>query len=160
MFESPVEKEPSSRKEMMIVVAIVVVLAVAGFAAYMHFAGGGTASTPSAQSAATAVPAGVKPDPVHDLRIVSTKMDKDPTGTTAVWLVEIRNDSRYFTYSKISYQTTYAGADNSVIAQNKGVIPLTIGPGEDQTPTINDVLYPTGTAIYKFQILDATSSTQ
>jgi hypothetical protein len=87
-------------------------------------------------------------------------MDKDPTGTTAVWLVEIRNQSPVYTYNKISYETTYAGADNSVLLQNHGELTISVGPGESQTTQMRDALYPSGTAWYKFRVVDAASSIQ
>ena len=144
---------------MFVGVGIVVVLAAVGFAAYVYFGGGGTA-TPATAPAQTASATAEKADPVHDLRVVSAKMDKDLTGTTAMWLVELRNQSQTYTYSKISYETTYAGADNTILLQNKGEMTLTIGPGEDQSTQVRDALYPTGTAWYKFKILDAKATTQ
>ncbi|MBZ5501246.1 MAG: hypothetical protein LAN59_03255 [Acidobacteriia bacterium] len=160
MFESPVEKEPSSRKEMFVGVGIVVVLAVVGFAIYLHFGGRG-AATPAATPAQTASATNEKADPVKDLRVVSAKMDKDYTGTTAMWLVEIKNQSQTYAYSKIAYETTYAGADNSILLQNKGEIAaLTINPGETQSTQVRDALYPSGTAWYKFKIVDAKATAQ
>ena len=143
---------------MFVGVGIVVVLAVVGFAAYVHFGGG--AATPATAPAQRASATAEKADPVHDLRVVSAKMDKDLTGTTAMWLVELRNQSQTYTYSKISYETTYAGADNTILLQNKGEMTLTIGPGEDQSTQVRDALYPTGTAWYKFKIVDAKATVQ
>lgn len=159
MFESPVEKQKSGSKGVLIGVAIVAALVLVGGGLYLHFAGGGAGSTAEAPAKVAPVP-GQKPDPVHDLRVVSTKMDKDPTGTTAVWLVELKNQSQVYTYSKIAYETTYARADNSILAQNRGTVSISIGPGEDQNAQINDTLYPSGTAWYRFRILDANSSVQ
>ena len=144
---------------MFVGVGIVVVLAVVGFAAYVHFGGGG-AATPATAPAQTASATAQKADPVHDLRVVSAKMDKDYTGTTAMWLVELRNQSQTYTYSKIAYETTYAGADNTILLQNHGEMTITIGPGESQSPQVRDALYPTGTAWYKFKIVDAKASIQ
>jgi len=143
---------------MFVVVGIVVVLAVVGFAVYLHVNGGAT--TPATAPARAASATTEKADPVHDLRVVSAKMDKDVTGTTAMWLVELRNQSQTYTYSKISYETTYAGADNTVLLQNKGEMTITIGPGEDQSTQVRDALYPTGTAWYKFKIVDAKDTIQ
>ena len=144
---------------MFVGVGIVVVLAVVGFAAYVHFGGGGT-TPPATAPAQTASATAAKADPVHDLRVVSAKMDKDYTGTTAMWLVELRNQSQTYTYSKIAYETTYAGADNTILLQNHGEMTITIGPGESQSPQVRDALYPTGTAWYKFKIVDAKASIQ
>jgi len=159
MFESPVEKQKSGSKGVLIGVVIVAVLALVGGGLYLHYAGGGAAPAESAPAKVAPAP-GQKADPVHDLRVVSAKMDKDPTGTTAVWLVEIKNQSQVYTYSKIAYETTYARADNSILAQNRGTATVTIAPGEDQNAQVSDTLYPAGTAWYRFRILDASSSVQ
>lgn len=142
---------------MFVVVGIVVVLAVVGFAVYLHFNGGTATPVAPAQTASATTE---KADPVHDLRIVSAKMDKDVTGTTAMWLVELRNQSQTYTYSNISYETTYAGADNTILLQNKGQMTLTVAPGEDQSTQVRDALYPTGTAWYKFKVVDAKATVQ
>ena len=144
---------------MFVGMGIVVVLAAVGFAAYVHFGGGGTANSATGPGQTASAPA-EKADPVHDLRVISAKMDKDYTGTTAVWLVEIRNESQTYTYSNITYETTYASADNTILLQNHGQMTVTLGPGEDQSPQVRDALYPTGTAWYKFKILDAKASIQ
>jgi len=98
-------------------------------------------------------------DPVHDLRVVSAQMAKDYTGTTAVWTVEIKNQSSTYTYSNIGYETTYARADNSTLADNHGVIPsFTLGPGESQQTEFKDTGYPAGTALYIFKVSGGTAS--
>jgi len=61
-------------------------------------------------------------------------MNKDRNGTMAVWLVTIENKSSQYSYSKISYETTYVGADNTAILINKGTIPATIGPANREIP--------------------------
>jgi len=48
---------------------------------------------------------------VHDLKILSARMEKDRAGTTAVWLVDVSNKSNAYTYSSIQYETTYVGPD-------------------------------------------------
>jgi hypothetical protein len=157
MFEVPQDKEEASRAALWIGVAVVAVLVVVGVLAYVYR--GGPQSAATATAPAAAVPAG-KADPLHDLRVISSKMDKDYTGTVAMWSVDVKNDSRAYTYSKITYQTTYAAADSSVLATNKGTMKLTVGPGEDQTANFRDALYPTGTAIYSIKITGATATTQ
>jgi hypothetical protein len=87
-------------------------------------------------------------------------MEKDRTGTTAVWLVDIDNKSKAYTYSSIEYETTYVGADNAALLVNKGKIPFNLSPGEERNTQIRDVLYPAGTAWYKFRITGATPSAQ
>jgi hypothetical protein len=43
---------------------------------------------------------------------------------------------------------------------NQGVIPKSIGPGEQVSPEVRDVLYPAGTVLYKFRITDAKATAQ
>jgi hypothetical protein len=87
-------------------------------------------------------------------------MEKDRLGTTAVWLVDINNKSKTYTYSSIQYETTYVGPNNAALVVNKGTIPLQLGPGEERNAQIRDVLYPEGTAWYKFRIIGATPTVQ
>src|SRR5260370_638840 len=93
-----------------------------------------------------AADAAEKADPVHDLKILSARMEKDRSGTTAVWLVDIDNKSKAFSYSKIQYETTYVGPDNAALLVNKGTIPFNLAPGEEENAQIRDVLSPSGTA--------------
>jgi hypothetical protein len=158
MFEVPEEKEEASRATLWIGVAVVLVLAVVGVFIYVTSKGGAKSTAPAATSAATA---GItKADPVHDLRVVSAKMDKDYTGTTAMWSVEIKNGSSEYTYSNIAYETTYAAADNSILLTNQGKVAVSIGPDEDQTAEFRDALYPPHTAWYKVRITGATAARQ
>jgi hypothetical protein len=156
MFESPEEQVPDNKVGIWIGVAVVAIIAIA---LYFYVSRKPSSSSPSpaavAASAGGSVPGA---DPTKDLRVVSVTMQKDYTGTTAQWLVDIKNDSHTYTYSNIGYQTTYIGANNNVLAQNHGKINLTIGPGEDQSTQFRDVLYPDGTAIYKLNITGADSS--
>lgn len=157
MFEVPEEKEEASRATLWIGIAVVLVLAVVGTLAYVNRGGPKSA----APAAAPAIPAAVaNADAVHDLRVVSAKMDKDYTGTTAMWSVDVKNDSQVYTYSDIAYETTYAAADNSILATNQGKMKISIGPGEDQTADFRDALYPDRTAWYKVKITGATASKQ
>jgi len=114
--------------------------------------------TQTGAPAAAAPTSAAGADPVHDLRIISVKMDKDPTGTVAVWAIDLRNMSHTYSYKDIAYQTTYLGADNSVITQNTGKINLSLDPGDEQTTQFRDLLYPSGTAIFKFAVTGASSS--
>jgi hypothetical protein len=158
MFEVPEEKEEANRAALWIGIAVVLVLAVVGVLAYVNSNGGAKSA---ALAATPAVPAAVaNADAVHDLRVISAKMDKDYTGTTAVWSVDIKNDSQNYTYSNVTYETNYAGADNSILATNRGQITISIDPGEDQTADFQDALYPEGTAWYKIKITGATATSQ
>jgi hypothetical protein len=156
MFETPDTSQKSSGAGMWIALSIVVVLAVVGAMAYMNR--DTSVKSAASMAAAKSAPSQANADAVHDLRIVSAKMDKDFTGTTAVWSVDIKNQSSTFTYSDVEYETTYAGADNSVLLQNHGKIPVTLGPGEEETTQVRDALYPNGTAWYKFRATSATAT--
>ena len=151
MFKVPQQLEQGSKAGLWVGIGIVVVLAV-GALVYVNSKGGAKGPAPAA------TPANVKADPVHDLRVVSAKMDKDSTGTTAMWRVEIRNKSSELTYSKIAYETTYVGADDRVLLLNQGKLPVSIGPGEEQTAKFSDTLYPSGTSWFKFRITDAAAA--
>jgi len=153
MFEA--QKEQKSGNAGMLI-GIVVILIVAGALAWYVMGSKGGAKTETAAPAAAAPAPGA--DPVHDLRVVSVKMDKDPTGTVAVWSVDLRNMSHTYSYKDIAYQTTYLGGDNSVITQNTGKLGLSLDPGDEQTTQFRDLLYPSGTAIFKFVVTGASSS--
>ncbi|MGH9688035.1 MAG: hypothetical protein ACRD5K_13185 [Candidatus Acidiferrales bacterium] len=161
MFESPQQQVPDSKVGIWIGVAIVAVVAIALFVYVSRKpnrnAPGGALSAASMGS----VPAGASApgaDPAKDLRFVDVKMAKDYTGTTAQWLVDMRNESPTYTYSNIGYETTYIGANNNVLLVNHGKMNLTLGPGEDQSTQIRDALYPDGTATYRIRVTGASSS--
>lgn len=161
MFEVPheIEQPKASRIWIGVLAAAllaggVVVYLISGTSVLSRTANKGRA--PAAAAATPEAPA----DPVHDIKIVTAKMDKDPTGTTAVWLIDLVNHSRVYTYSNIEYETTYVGSDDRALLINKGTIPISLVPGDEQNPKVRDVLFPAGTAWYKFRILGATSSAQ
>jgi hypothetical protein len=158
MFETPKEIKPEASKGLWIGIAVTALLVVLAVGAYFIVGPGGK-SAKSAAAPAAKTPS--KPaDPEHDLKLQSATMSKDRSGTTAVWLVSIENKSPDYTYSKIAYETTYVGANNTVILVNKGTLNKTLAPGDQDNSEINDVLYPNGTVWYKFRITGATASTQ
>jgi len=159
MFETPKEIKPEASKGLWIGIAVAALIVVLGGTAYF-LAGSGGKSAKSASGAPAAKTPAKPADPEHDLKIQSATMNKDRTGTTAVWLVTIENKSADYTYSKIAYETTYVGANNAVILVNKGTLNKTLAPGDQENSEINDVLYPSGTVWYKFRITGATASTQ
>jgi hypothetical protein len=156
MFEQPLELEPQSKKGIWVAVALIVVLAVA--VVVLVRSERATSAVPA--KAAPAAVANQKADPAHDLQIVSAQMQKDSSGTVATWVVDIHNLSPVYTYSAISYQTTYADANNRILSQNTGVIPISIGPNGEQTAQFSDVQYPAGTSWYRFQVVNAKSQAQ
>ena len=157
MFETPETKKETSGAGMWIGILVAVALVAAGIVFYLGRQGGAKSTAPAAAPGAAAA-AQANADPVHDLRRVSVKMDKDPTGTVAVWSVDLRNLSRTYGYKDIAYQTTYIAADNSVLLQNAGKLTLSLDPGDEQTTTFRDALYPSGTALFKFEVTGATAS--
>jgi hypothetical protein len=157
MFETPETKGEQSGMGMWVGILVVVALVVGGIVFYMGRKDGSPNAAPAAAASSSATPQAVA-DPLKDLRVVSKKMDKDYTGTTAMWSVELRNLSPVFTYSAITYETTYVAADNSVLATNHGTIPsLSLEPGESQSAQFRDALFPSGTALYSIKITGATA---
>ncbi len=160
MFEEQKQKEPRSKAGILVGVGIIVIVGVALYF-YVNSKGstGANTTTATAASAGSASTAAVgSADPVKDLHIVSATMDKDYTGTTAQWLVDVRNISQVYTYSNISYETTYYGAGNSVLLVNKGKMNLTISPGDEQNTQFRDALYPQGVSLYKVVVTGATAT--
>jgi hypothetical protein len=158
MFETPQEQVPDSKVGIWIGVAIVAVVAIAFFVYVSRKptkgAPDGAVSAASMGGASSVAGA----DPKTDLHFVDMKMQKDYTGTTAQWLVDLRNDSRTYTYSNITYETMYIDASNNVLLVNHGKLNMTLAPGDDQSTQFRDALYPPGTSIYKINITGATSS--
>ncbi|HXW62702.1 MAG TPA: hypothetical protein VEJ45_08890 [Candidatus Acidoferrales bacterium] len=156
MFEAQQQKETSGNLGMWIGVAVIIVVVAA--LAYYVMGPKGSSKNNSATSASGSSASVANADAPKDLRVVNVKMDKDVTGNIAVWSVDLRNMSHTYTYKNIAYQTTYLGADNSVLAQNTGTINLSLDPGEEQTTQFRDLLYPSGTAVFKFLVTGASAS--
>jgi hypothetical protein len=152
MFEVPVDKQETKIEHERIGISIVVLLLIAGIAYY--FIQKHSTRQPAASAAVATAPA----DAVHDLKIIRATMNKDPMGTTAVWLVTLQNQSSAYTYTNIKYETSYIGPDNKAILVNQGSVPGAFGPGEQSSTEIRDALYPSGTAWYRFKIVDAKAS--
>jgi hypothetical protein len=159
MFEAAQEQKQSSSSRMLVGVFVIVAAAAVGGVLYTMSRGGNKPATPVTTAAAAPSAAG-KADAVHDLKVLSARMEKDRAGTTAVWLVDVANKSKSYTYSSIQYETTYVGPDNAALLVNKGSIPFNLEPGEERNAQIRDVLYPAGTSWYKFRIIGATPTVQ
>jgi hypothetical protein len=161
MFEAVQEKKEASSSRLHIGIAVVLAAAIAGAAVYMLSRGNSkspqSAATSAAPAAATAQAAA---DWVHDLKIFKATMDKDTTGTTAVWTVVIENRSSAYTYSNIQYETAYIGADNHPLLLNTGTISASLDPGDSKTSQFRDALYPVRTSWYKFRITGASAKIQ
>jgi len=160
MFEDSEEVEKSTApKGMWVGLAVLAIVLIGG--AYLFFRSkGGLGKAASDLQSATVQAQAKDSDPVRDLKVQRATMNKDRTGTTAVWFVSIENKSASLSYSNIQYETTYVGADNNSILINKGTIAGTIPPGGQKSSEINDALYPAGTAWYKIRITGATPSAQ
>jgi hypothetical protein len=158
MFETPETKGEQSGTGIWVGVLVVVALIVGGIVFYMGRKDGGKNAAPAAAASATSsAPAQSNADAAKDLRVVSRKMDKDYSGA-AMWSVELRNLSQVYSYSNIQYETTYVGADSTLLATNHGAIPsLTLDPGESQSAQFREAL-PSGTALYTLKITGATAS--
>lgn len=155
MFEAAQEQKQSSSNRMLVGIFVVVAAVAVGGVLYTMSKSGSKRAAPVTAAAAAPSAAG-KADAVHDLKILSARMEKDRAGTTAVWLVDVSNKSNAYTYSSIQYETTYVGPDNAALLVNKGTVPFNLGPGEERNAQIRDVLYPAGTSWYKFRIIGAT----
>jgi hypothetical protein len=153
MFEAPQKAEPSVSKGLWFGIVVLVILGAAGGYFFMRSKDAAVRQTPAS---AVAAPKG-DADPVRDLKIQRTTMDKDRNGTSSVWVVTIENKSAGYGYSKIQYETTYVGADGHLLMTNKGTLPDAFGPGEQKNCTVNDPLYPAGTARYMMKITAATA---
>lgn len=162
MFEAAQGESQSTSKGPWMVIFLAVALVVGGGLLYvMSKKQAVKALSPATAPAAAkaAAPAG-NADPLHDLKVHSATMDRDRTGTTAVWLVTIENKSSSYAYSAIKYETSYIGADNTPVLVNQGTIVDSIAPGEEKKSEFRDALYPAGTAWYKFRITGATPAVQ
>jgi hypothetical protein len=159
MFEAAQAQKQSGSNRMLVTIFVVVAAVAVGGVLYTMSKSGGRPAAPVTAAAAAPSVAG-KADAVHDLKILSARMEKDRAGTTAVWLVDVSNKSKNYTYSSIQYETTYVGPDNAALLVNKGTIPFNLAPGEEQNAQIRDVLYPAGTSWYKFRITGGTPAVQ
>jgi hypothetical protein len=159
MFEAAQEQKQSGSNRMLVGILVVIAALVAGGALYTMSRGGSKSAAPVTAAAAAPSAAG-KADAAHDLKILSARMEKDRAGTTAIWLVDVSNKSKAYTYSSIQYETTYVGPDNAALLVNKGTVPFNLAPGEERNAQIRDVLYPAGTSWYKFRIIGATPAVQ
>jgi hypothetical protein len=159
MFEAAQEQKQSGSNRMLVGIFVVVAAIAVGGVLYTMSKGGSKPAAPVTAAAAAPSAAG-KADAVHDLKILSARMEKDRAGTTAVWLVDVSNKSNAYTYSSIQYETTYVGPDNAALLVNKGTVPFNLAPGEERNAQIRDVLYPAGTSWYKFRIVGATPAVQ
>jgi hypothetical protein len=157
MFEPPQQKQPVNKTPIWIGLAIAV---LAAGAIFVFMTGKkDAASNADTSASASAAPTG-KADAIHDLKIQRAVMDKDSSGTTAVWAISIENKSPSYAYSNIEYETSYMAADGKVITTNTGRLPLSISPHDVKNTQLRDVTYPSGTARYRIRVLAAASEVE
>jgi hypothetical protein len=132
MFEAAQEQKQAGSNKMVVGAFVVIAAVAVGGVLYTLTKNSGQPSAPKTAAAGAPVPAG-KADAEHDLKILSSRMEKDRLGTTAVWLVDIDNKSKTYTYSSIQYETTYVGPNNAALVVNKGTIPVQLGPARRKT---------------------------
>jgi hypothetical protein len=155
MFETPETKGEQSGMGKWIGILVVVAIVIGGILLYMGRKDAAPNAAPAAASAAA--PAQTTAAAAKDLRVVSRKMDKDDSGG-GMWTIELRNLSQVYSYSNIQYETSYVGADSTMLATNHGTIPsLTLDPGESQSAQFREAV-PTGTALYSVKITAATAT--
>lgn len=163
MFEGTQPESQSSSKKPWLIIFIVAALVLGGVLLYVMSKSNARVPLSAASNATNptkpAVPAG-NADPAHDLEVSGATMDKDRTGTTAVWLVTLENKSTAYTYSDIKYETSYMGADNNPVLVNQGTITVSLAPGEQKKSEFRDALYPAGTAWFKIRVTGATPSVE
>src|SRR6202007_1187231 len=106
MFEAAQEQKQSKSNRIVVTIFVLAAAVAVGGVLYTMSKSGSNPAAPVTAAAAAPAAAG-KADPIHDLRIVSARMEKDRAGTTAVWLVDINNRSKAYAYSSIQYETTY-----------------------------------------------------
>jgi len=151
MFEVPQDKQETKTMRLLLGGAVVIVLVIV---AVIYVVSQRASDVPAVSAAPTGQCA---PDPTKDLRVVSAKMDKDYTGTYAVWVVRLRNQSAACTYAGVEYETTYLRSDNSVLLVNKGTLPETIAPRQEKIYSeFRDVLFPEGASWCRFKVTGAT----
>src|SRR5207245_8434027 len=122
MFEAAQEQKQGSNR--MLVGIFVAVAAIAVGRVLHTMSKGGSKPAAPITAAAAAPSAAGKADAVHDLKILSARMEKDRAGTTAVWLVDVSNKSNAYTYSSIQYETTYVDTDKPALLVHEGTVPV------------------------------------
>jgi hypothetical protein len=98
-------------------------------------------------------------DPLQDLRVTHASLEKDYTGTKAVWKVRVQNKSSVCTYTDIEYEASYIAADDAVLALSQGTIEADVEPSEEkQISDLEDILFPVGTVRYEFRLTGAKAT--
>ena len=160
MFETS-QQEQSSQAPKIIIGAIVVVLLLFGVLYFGHLNQEQAAAPGAAAEAPAAAAGGESADPMRDLQILRSGLNRDrQTQTMAMWDVQLANRSRAIGYRDVQYATNYYDAGENVLATRGGTFPEALEPGDQKTFTqLNDGLYPTGTTRFTIEIKGAQAAT-
>lgn len=154
MFETSQQDESSGMGK--IVGSVIAVVAVALVLVYFLFLRGQPPATTGTGAGVKAAATGEKADPMRDLSIVKSNLHRDQTQTQAMWDIVVANRSRSTGYKGIRFATNYYNGQDAVIYHNEGVLPDPVDPGDQHTfSSINDGLYPVGTARYTIELKGA-----
>lgn len=152
MFEVPHEKPEGGTKMLWIGLVVVALVAIVGGALFLRQAPEETGAAPAVDLS--------QADPLTDLKVSRVAMDRDPTGTRAMWTISIENASPY-TYTDIKYEATYLDAGDRVVATNEGTLPGSVGPHQQRRiADMQDILFPEGTVSFRFRLLEATPTAE
>lgn len=157
MFETSQQEESSgSGKIVGGVIAVVAVLLVVVYFLFLRGQPPAATATGAGVGAKSAAATAEKPDPMRDLSIMKSNLHRDQTQTMAMWDIVVANRSRSTGYKGIRYATDYYNNQDAVIYHNEGTLPDSVDPGDQHTFTsVNDGLYPVGTARYTIQLKGA-----
>lgn len=162
MFEQLEEEEKEKKQERKkvvqmttyIVAALVVVIVIV----YLVSGRQAKGPQPVKSAAAASKPA---PDPVHDLHLIHALMGKDPFGIRVRWSVQVRNDSKVYTYKDIQYDAYFLAQDGVRLGEEHNTIKDSIGPGEEKKfPEFSGGNYDARASTYQFVIVGATVAAQ
>jgi hypothetical protein len=162
MFEQLEEEEKGKKQERKkvvqmttyIVAALVVVIVIV----YLVAGRQAKAPPPVKSPVVSSKPA---PDPAHDLRLIHAVMGKDAWGIRVRWSVQVRNNSKVYTYRDIQYDAYFLAPDGVRLGEEHNTIKDSIGPGEEKTfPEFAGGNYDARASTYQFVIVGATVAAQ
>jgi hypothetical protein len=162
MFEELEEEEKGQKQERKklvqmttyIVAALVVVIVIVYLVSGRH----AKAPQPVKSGAAASKPA---PNPAMDLHLIHALMGKDPWGIRVRWSIQVRNDSKVYTYRDIQYDAYFLAPDGVRLGEEHNTIKDIIGPGEEKKfPEFSGGNYDARASTYQFVIVGATAAAQ
>jgi hypothetical protein len=162
MFEQLEEEEKGKKQERKklvqmtayIVAALVVVIVIV----YLVSGRKAEVPQPAKSPVAASKPA---PDPVKDLHLIHALMGKDRWGARVMWLVQVRNNSKVYTYKDIQYDAYFLARDGVRLGEEHNTIKDSVGPGEEKKfPEFLGGNYDSRASTYQFVIVGATVAAQ